>query len=158
MVVFDVDIYVLCPRRDLETVARFRERWLDGMSEAAEDYPFPGFPAPPETTYDSPWTLAERLVREPSRSYAIYWSAGRRAPLLAAMLFFTSDGGLIAGLTLPDREDGGIARALIDLAESLGGRFGMTLWEQPPPERAADFLADVRTAAGPKLVEGALLG
>lgn len=153
-----LDVYVLCPRRDLEAVARFRERWLDGMSEAEDGYDFPRYPGPPEVTYASPWELSERLVGEPARPYAIYWTAGREANLVAAMLFFTSDGGLIAGLSLPDTQDGAIERALTDLAETVGGRFGMTLWEEPPPERAADFLAAARTAKGPRLVDGVLRG
>ena len=153
-----LDVYVLCPRRDLKTVARFRERWLDSMTEAADGYDFPGFPEPLEATYASPWELCERLVREPARPYAIYWTAGTEATLVAAMLFFTSDGGLIAGLSVPDTEAGVIERALKDLAASVGGRFGMTLWEEPPAERAADFVAAARAAKGPRLVDGEVRG
>ncbi len=61
-----LDVYVLCAKRDLETVARFRARWLDGMSEAAEDYEFPLYADAPEATYSSPWELCDRLVREPA--------------------------------------------------------------------------------------------
>ncbi len=74
----------------------------------------------------------------------------------AAMLFFTTDAGLIAGLSLADPEIRETGRALTELAASVDGRFGMTLWEQPPADLAEDFIAAVMAAEGPRLVDGEL--
>lgn len=151
-----LDVYVLCGARDLETVERFRTCWLGGMSEASEDYVFPRYAEPPETTYVSPWELCERLVREPAQPYGIYWTAETEVGPRAAMLFFTTDAGLIAGLSIADPEAAETEQVLKDLAASVNGRFGMTLWEQPPDDLAADFVAAVTAAEGPRLVEGEL--
>lgn len=151
-----LDVYVLCGARDLETVKRFRARWLGGMSEASEDYVFPRYAEPPEATYVSPWELCERLVREPGQPYGIYWTAETEAGPRAAMLFFTTDAGMIAGLSLADPEPRETGRALTELAASVDGRFGMTLWEEPPGDLAADFVAAVRETKWPRLVDGEL--
>ena len=61
------------------------------------------------------------------------------------MLFFTADGGLIAGLTVDTEDLDEASIYLHQLAESVGGRCGFALGSMPPPPTAAEFEA---TASG----------
>jgi hypothetical protein len=59
------------------------------------------------------------------------------------MLFFTADGGVVAGLTVADAD---ARRALAELAETVGAHDGYATFEQPPPDTVADFPTRARAA------------
>src|SRR5262249_27578188 len=140
------DLYVLAGARSREVVERFRERWLAGFEESEVDYVFPQFADEPEAVYASPWDLINRLLAEPNQPRSFYWRNPRPGHVLHAMLFFTTDGGLIAGLTV-DTDDPVVAgTTLRHLAESIDGRYGYAKWEQPPPDTASEFKTEARTS------------
>jgi hypothetical protein len=140
-----LDLYALAGDRSHEVVAHFRERWLGGFEASEDDYVFPQFTDEPEAVYTSPWELIDRLLAEPTQPHSLYWRNPRPGHVLHAMLFFTSDNGLIAGLTV-DTDDPNIAGATLrQLADSVDARYGYAKWEQPPPDTASEFKAETRT-------------
>jgi hypothetical protein len=58
------------------------------------------------------------------------------------MLYFTTDGGLIAGLTVATSDLDLAGTTLRHLAETVDARYGYATWEQPPPDSAAEFKAE----------------
>ncbi len=60
------------------------------------------------------------------------------------MLFFTSDGGLISGLTVATEDPELAGTTLRQLAESVDARYGYATWEQPPPDTALEFRPNAR--------------
>jgi hypothetical protein len=60
------------------------------------------------------------------------------------MLFFTADGGLIAGLTVATADSERAGVMLRRLAQSIGARYGYGLGESPPPCSASEFEAEAR--------------
>ena len=68
------------------------------------------------------------------------------------MLFFTIDGGMIAGLTVSTWDADLAGSTLRRLAATVDARYGYTLWEQPPPDSAAEFRAAAREADLPRIL------
>ena len=68
------------------------------------------------------------------------------------MLFFTTDGGLIVGLTATTEDPDLAATTLHALLKSVDARYGYSAWEQPPPGTASEFEAKARTAEDPRLL------
>jgi hypothetical protein len=101
----------------------------------------------PVAVYASAAELIDHLLLEPDQEYAIYWSRnpGPGEDLLSAHLFFTRDGGLIAGLTIGADRFAETAATLHELAGSVGAQYGYATGEEPPPyETTAEFIARVR--------------
>ena len=129
------DVYALAVERSDAVVRRFQRRWLEGLVEAAADYPFPMFDDPQRVTYGSAREVIDRLLLEPDLEYSIYWSRnpGPADDVLSAHLFFTGDGGLIAGVTIGAETFAETATTLRELALSVDARYGYATGEEPPP-------------------------
>ena len=92
--------------------------------------------------YGSPWELVDRLLKEHTQSHSLYWRNPRPGIVRHAMLFFTVDSGLIAGLTVATADSERAGTMLLRLAESVGARYGYALGESPPPSSASEFEAE----------------
>jgi hypothetical protein len=97
----------------------------------------------PDTVYSSPWELIHRLLAEPEQPY---WSNRGLGYELHGMLFFTTDDGLIAGLTVAAEHPNRAGTILCPLAESVDASYGYATWEQPPPETTSEFKARAHTS------------
>lgn len=93
-----------------------------------------------------------RLLAEPTQPQSVYWRNPRPGHVLHAMLFFTVDGGMIAGLTVSTGDRDLAEGTLRRLAGTIDARYGYTLWEAPPPDTAADFEAAARKADPPRIL------
>jgi hypothetical protein len=147
-----LDLYALAGERSHRVMRRFRDRWLTGFEESADEYEFPQYAVRPDAVYGSPWQLIDRLLAEPTQPHSLYWRNPRPGHVLHAMLFFTTDGGLIAGLTVTTEDPGLTATTLRRLAKSVDARYGYSAWEQPPPDSASEFEAKARRAEDPRLL------
>ena len=134
-----LDLYALAGERSREVVGRFRDQWLTGFEESAAEYEFPRFADRPDAVYDSPWDLIDRLLADPTQPHSLYWRNPRSGPVLHAMLFFTTDGSLIAGLTVATEDQDRAGAMLRQLAGSVEARYGYALAEAPPPDSASEF-------------------
>jgi hypothetical protein len=151
------DIYALAAQRSSDIVREFRDRWLDGFEESASEYEFPRYASSPVNIFVSPWDLVDTLLREPKEPHAIYWHHPGSREVSNAMLFFTTDAHMLAGLTIVDDAPETLAHYLRELARSVGASFGYITLEEPPPETAEAFVARARLAPPPKLLEGSLV-
>ena len=140
------DLYALAGERSYEVVKRFRDRWLTSLEPSAEEYEFPRYSDRPDAVYRSPWELIDRLLAAPEQPHSLYWSNRGSGGELHAMLFFTADRGLIAGLTVETDDPDRAATTLRKLAQSVDARYGYATGEQPPPDTTSEFKAIARTA------------
>ncbi len=143
--------YVACVRRDLEIAERFLDHFLPSRVEVALDYPFPFLVDEPVVTFSDTGSLIERLLRDGEEDYSIYWDrVGAGEPRLA-MLFFTKDRGMIAGLVAHSVDSMELLR---ELAGIVKGRFGLVTDEQIPPDTLEEFIQRCRVWTGPRLIDG----
>lgn len=150
------DIYVVAAGRSLEVARRFADQWLGQFKESAVEYEFPQYSENPESVYNSPFALIEKLVDHPKEPHAIYWENTGPDHIRNAMLFFSVDGLMIAGLTVRTREPHRLAYYLQALGESVGGQDGYYTFEEPPPEDAEEFQDAVNRSPVPRLRAGSI--
>jgi hypothetical protein len=158
------DVYALVPGRDGQTIARFLDLFLPHREEAAESYPVPMAAAEARQVFRRVYELVDYLVVHPREAYSVYWSSLGGTLAAHAMAFFTGDGGLILGVSIPastppaDRDAERIANCLDVFARQLGALNAYALYETPPSyDTAGDFLKDLPTALPPKLVAGTII-
>lgn len=151
------DLYALCASRTTELAGAFRTRWATGLQEAAVDYYLPQYAERPEIVFGHADQLISVLTENrKTEPHAVYWTNtdGPVSAIRSAMLFFTTDCGMIAGLSLAARDSTLVSIYLRQLAESVGARYAYVTSEDPPPETQSDFLNAAKACAGPRLVDG----
>lgn len=148
------EVYVECSSRRANVARCFLDHFLPMRREVADEYPFPELSDEPLLTFSTAADLICRLESELSESYAVYWERMDDGEPFQAMLFFTEDGGMIAGLSASRSEP---AELLLELANIVGGRYGVVVGEQRPPAIMESFVEMCRRAEGIRLVSGRLL-
>src|SRR5918997_6361937 len=146
---FPYDVYVLASGRTRETVEQFTHEWLRGFRPTADDYELPQYATDPIVMYDSAEGLIDVLLKRPDEPHGIYWENTGEGPVATAMLFFTTDGKIIAGLTVSGDQNTAL-KYLERLAKTVDARFGYITGEEPPPDTAAEFV-DLARRAPPAL-------
>ena len=149
------EVYVLCGSRTARVAANFLDGCLPSRTEVAEEYPFPEFADLPSMTFHSAEELMRRLETETEEEYSIYWNNSARHGPRQAMLFYTSDGAMIAGVGGPDTTwSDTIAR----VANRVGGRYAYVTSGSRPPETREAFIRMCREATMTNLYKGRLRG
>jgi len=151
-----IDLYVLAPERSEKVAQRFLETWLTGSVESASDYEFPQYSNEPSARYRSAAALIAKLIEQPHEPHAIYWQNPTDERVANGMLFFTSDGGMIVGLTIRTDDQAEAADFLLRLAATVNGQFGYMAFEQPPPDTIREFMAAVERSPWPRIVNGSV--
>ena len=150
------DLYVLASERSTLVAKNFKNIWLADFDEAASEYEFPQYTDEPLGVYSSATDLIEKLIKNPNEPYSIYWNNPQNGSVSNGMLFFTSDGRLIIGISVKTDKPGEIANYLQKLSKAVHGKFGYSAFEEPPPDTVQDFVDLVKASALPKIVEGSL--
>lgn len=134
------DLYVLCPERTEALAQRFLSEWAPNRVPAAAEYEIPQYSDKPTHLFEQPDELIAFLERNPTEKQAVYWRARRSDEVEHVMLFFTSEGGMVAGLSISDwdRPRDEIARIFFRLAGSVGARFGYVTAEEAPVYKTQD--------------------
>lgn len=145
------DVYVLCGNRSPEMATSFLDAFLPSRLPAADEYPFPQFADAPTDTLSNPEEIILKLAHLENERYGLHWHNTRREEPLGASLFYTADGGLVAGLFL--YEDN-VLEWLAKMARVVGGRFGYMTLEAPPPETQTAFVELCRASQFPRLFDG----
>jgi hypothetical protein len=131
------DVYVLAPERSAALIARFLEHFTPDAEEVVDDgYGVPQFSDTPARHFRRAEELVEHLAAHPSESYGVYWRNLGAGPAFA-MAFFTTDGAIILGLACLEGE---AEARLTELQSFAGSKSGCILFEQPPPDSAAEFI------------------
>ncbi|WP_240220540.1 hypothetical protein [Rheinheimera hassiensis] len=146
-----IEIYILCKERSKKLVLEFLDKLLPNRDTSAEDYPYPEYDDEPEHVYDDIYDLMVVLDDNKNESYSLYWGATDSAEVKNAMVFYTADGGLIAGIAV---EDGDREAWLKRLSKLVGGKFGYVSFDSPPPETTQDFIAYCESSDQIRLVAG----
>ncbi len=147
------EIYILCHARSKLLANSFLEYFLPNRRAAATDYPVPELSGCPRLILTSAEELLEWLESEVNQTYSLYWNNLHENDPQMAMLFFTQDGGMIAGLVIHSDE----TLWLKQVATHVGGRFGYVSFEEPPPDKMDIFVEYCKTTITTKLLEGQLV-
>lgn len=148
-----LEVYVLCKERTEVLAARFLDHYLPHREALQEDYPFPELVDKPWVTYRDASQVMHRLAATPEETYGLYWRHKGDGHPQQAMLFYTNDGGMIAGLAnfaCPP------VKLLQDLARSVEGEYGMVTCDSRPPDSARKFVHLCRAAKSTLLIGGEL--
>ena len=149
----EVEVYVLCEVRSKDMGTAFLDTFLPHRNSVAAEFPFPEFRDPPQKVYHSAEEIMDRLELEPNQGYSLYWNLDERRPPRQAMLFFTCDGAMIAGLVVPGDEG---CNALVEIAKCVRGHYGFLTTENPPPATSVEFMELCRNSTLSALVDGRL--
>jgi len=113
---------------------RFLDAFVPQREQSAEDYAFPQYSEQPILVVKSVQEAVQYCEAHSAEALSLYFRNLGAGPA-HAMLFFTSDGGLILGLSVVEREDEWFAR----LKEYAGSEFGYIAFESPPAPTATEF-------------------
>ena len=131
------DVYVLSPKRSAEMIDRFLGRFAPVREESADEYCVPRFSDTPEHLFRRASELIDFCVIHPREPQGIYWRSVAARDPAHAMAFFTTDAALILGLSVSADSD----RWLAKLLAFTSAEVGLVLFEDPPPDTAAEFRA-----------------
>ena len=119
------DAYVLARDRSSEVCDRFLVEFAPYREQSAIDYCFPQHSDRPTLVLTAPEDAIRHCATNPSESQSFYFRNLADGPA-HVMLFFTSDGGLILGLSVEEDEmDDSYAR----LREHAQSEFGYVTCE-----------------------------
>ncbi len=152
-----VSVYVLSKERTLAYAEKFLDTFLPSRAPvAAEPYEVPQYASNPRATYCDWKDLVRELEFMPTEDYSIYWNAASEAGprVLQAILWFTDDGGLVAGTVVP--ADAAV-ETLCKMTSILQGSFGYVTGDEPPPLQKSGFERVCRAADMPRYVDGKLI-
>lgn len=148
-----VEVYVLCGSRSAAMAQTFLETCMPARSPIANEYPVPEFEQFPSHIFQSPEELVRYLELHTEESYSLYWESTCKVGPRQAMLFFTTDGGMIAGVFVAATET---ENALMKLSQLVGGRFGYISGSHCPPVNSNVFIEICRESTLANLFEGKL--
>jgi hypothetical protein len=135
------DCYVLTKQRTQQFVDLFLEKFLPEREEAADEYEVPQYSDKAQHVFTSIDKIVTHLVINPQETYSLYWRNKASSDLKGAMLFFTSDGNIIAGLFCNALEnDSKIENDfLFKLKAFCKSERGYIDYENPPPLTVNEF-------------------
>lgn len=131
------EIYVLCSERSAAMAGRFLADFAINRIQVATDFPFPEFIEEPRIVFTDPNELIRQLETESSESYSIYWNV-ERGVADQVMLFFTEDGGMIAGLGGPKIP---AEVAFSAMQKTVNGKYGYVTSGSSPPTSIDAFVS-----------------
>ena len=130
------DIYVLAPSRTVSAIMAFLDRFAPVREVTASEYEIPQYADSPHTIFRTAHEVVDYCCRHPAETQAIYWRRIGEGDPVFAMVFFTSDGQLVLGLSIAgDTEQSFLA----ELRAHAGSEIGYITAESPPPDTAAEF-------------------
>ncbi|OAI55967.1 hypothetical protein AYO47_02280 [Planctomyces sp. SCGC AG-212-M04] len=148
-----VEVYVLCADRSFRTGKTFLDSFAPSRRPVTDELPFPELSDSPVVCLKDADEAIRRLESENNEGYSLHWSCEDDQPFPHAMLVFTEDGSMIAGLVVPEEEAAGL---LSKIAKVVSGRFGYITGEGRPPDSTEAFINICRRSTIPTLVDGEL--
>ena len=91
------------------------------------------------------------LENQKDKSYALYWDCHDSDVVRSAMLFYTEDGALVAGLAVTA---GNGEAWLRSIAEAVHGSHGYVSFDSPPPETRRAFLEVCSASDQARMISG----
>lgn len=144
------DVYVSARERSVAEAVRFLAAFAPSGEQSASEYTFPEYSEQPTAVFGTAAEAIRYCETYPTEAQRFYFRNPNGTPA-HAMLFFTSDGGLILGLSVSEE----VEEAFTGLKAHARSDLGYITFESPPCERAAEFrelapylLMQLRTASG----------
>lgn len=132
-----IEIYVLCENRTQKLAKKFLNKFAEERENTAEDFPFPEYASKPKIIYNNENQILHTLECKQNEPYSLYWNTNKNNNIKNVMLFYTKDGGMIAGIAV-DVENS--QDWLNTLAEEVNGNYGFISLESAPPEKKRTLL------------------
>jgi hypothetical protein len=133
------DCYVLVNSRSKKLVQEFLAHFLPKRRAWADEYEVPQYSDKPEQVFRTTEDALAYLEEHPHEHHGLYWANEGRGDTRRGMVFPTSDGEMIYGLSC-DAKDPKIADKLLDAMKLfLKSEIGCIAIEEPPPESAQGF-------------------
>jgi hypothetical protein len=130
------DIYVLARSRDEATVTTFLDHFAPDREETQDEYTIPQNAGEPRMTLGSAAEVVSHCCLHPAETQSIYWRRVGDGDPAYGMVFFTSDGCLILGLSVAESN----AQALLsELRKHTRSDYSYATVESPPPDSGAEF-------------------
>jgi hypothetical protein len=129
------DIYVLARERSAAEAEQFLEAFAPNRVQSAAEYTFPERAGKPGPVFTAALEAIRYAALCPGAEQRFYFRNLDEGPD-HIMLFFTSDGGLILGLSVAWNEE----RAFAQLKRHAGSEIGYITFECPPKDTAAEFI------------------
>jgi hypothetical protein len=148
-----LEVYILCPKRTGAAAGAFLEAVMPHRESAEGEFPLPQFSDQPAELFNGPDEVIARLEDSPREPYSLHWNNQAEGEPYNCMLFFTEDGGMIAGVVVRDKR---ASEWLLKLASTVGGEYGYVTAEDPPPDTTAEFIERAKVRRVPALFEGKL--
>lgn len=129
------DVYVLSPRRSKTAFDGFLDRFLPDRAETADEYEVPRFSDRPRKVFGKADDLLTYLCENPDEPHAVYWVSRSEGDPRYAMVFPTTSGQVVYGLSVESNEREFLER----LKAFLDSAKGYIDYENPPPTNPCDF-------------------
>jgi len=129
------------------------DEFLPARTPVADEYPFPEYVDNPSDMFRIPEELVQRLEINEQEGYSIYWDSNLEDGPRQAMLFYTEDGAMIAGIGGPNAE---LNETLENVAKLVKGRYGFITSGSCTPEIREAFINICRESTLVNLFEGQL--
>ena len=129
------DVYVLSDRRSKEAVDRFLNHFVPQRKESTDEYLVPMYSTFPTSSFDTAEDLLAYIYENPNEPHSIYWASENTEGPSFAMVFPTTDGRIVYGLSVLRSEQ----KYLEELKRHLNSSKGYIDFESSPPADTADF-------------------
>ena len=137
-------IYVLVENRSLALINIFLDRFLPHRQEMASEYEVPQYSDNPEMLFKKASEVMELCEQNGSEVQAIYWTSTSGGEPRCAMVFYTSDGAMVLGLST---DDGSLEEPLLaQMIKFCRSSEGLINYEEPPPQTKVEFRRAVENA------------
>ena len=146
-----IELYILCGDRSLEIACKFLDKFTPDRKALAKDYYFPQYSDEPTYILKNDIDIIKMLTSFTNEPYSLYW-AGHNGCIDESMLFFTKDGGMIAGVVI----DYSMATKdfFIEFFNCVLGKFGYIDFECDPPDFTHEFIKKCEDSTLIKLING----
>lgn len=149
-----VEIYMLCKSRSKEFAVAFLENFAPNREPCSDEYPYPEYEEPAKHVYDDVEELLGELENSKGESYSLYWNGIDMPKVKNAMLFYTEDGQMVAGLAV---EQNSVEKLFSELALFSDAKYGYVSFDSPPPETKDEFVQYCRNSDQVRMVDGEML-
>ncbi|WP_018694169.1 hypothetical protein [Algicola sagamiensis] len=149
-----VEVYVLCKSRSFILAHKFLNQFAPSRECSHEDFPFPEYTDTPSQVYKCVEDVLRELESNQTESYSLYWDVIAHDYLNSVMLFFTDDGGMIAGIAV---SEGYETKVINDLTKTVSGEYGYVSYENVPPSSSEEFIRICNSSNHLRVVAGKVL-
>jgi len=128
--------------REVSYVNAFLEKFIPKRIESAEEYPFPQYSDNPEHVFSNAYDLITHLEKSEMDSYSVYWrSLDNLNEIKHGMVFYTDDGKMIFGASIPGRDPEDVVAGLIfeKIRMFTGADVCCMTVEEAPPSNSTEF-------------------